>query len=675
MMRAAALAGCLALIVAGSAGPAAAQKPTNDDCLACHGDASLTQDINGKPVSLHVDPDKFKHSVHGGIFSCIDCHTDVKAAPHEITPAKLSCASCHSDEQAAYDRSLHHKPSSASGKATATCTDCHGSPHELLPSRDPKSRTNHANIALTCGTCHSQRFVMEASGRTAQAYVSYEQSVHGLAVANGVEKAAVCSDCHGVHEILSPADPKSPIFKFNVPATCGKCHGPVEKEFEQSIHGQSIARGNWQAPVCTDCHGIHSIKSHKDPSSPVSAQNLAQNACARCHEGVRLSKEFGFEGARVSTYLASYHGLASQRGSTVVANCASCHGVHNILPSSDPRSRVNPANLIKTCGQCHQGVTAKFVSAKVHVNAPLSGDVGSVVVRWVRQFYVCLIVLVIGAMLAHNFVIWRFKTIARHRKYGARTIIRMNRSQRIQHAILFSSFTILVFTGFALKFPDSGFKYLVLGMNEHLRGMVHRAAGVALMAAGFYHVIYLLFNRDGRLLLRNIFPLLQDARDAWGNLRFHLGLSARKPSFGRFTYAQKVEYWALVWGTVIMAATGIALWAKISIGNWFARWWLDIATAVHFYEAILASLAIVVWHFYEVFFDPDTYPMNWAWWDGQVPLDHYRVEHSLDLETAPEPGEAPPEETTNSTAASEEAASTRIDGPDTDVQPEKKNGS
>ena len=545
MMRAGAGIWSLLLVLLCVASAAAAQKPTNEDCLACHSDASLTHDVNGKPVSLYVDPVKFKNSMHGGMLSCVDCHTDVKTSPHETLPAKISCATCHREPQSAYDRSLHAQ--STQGKQpAATCTDCHGSPHELLPSSDPKSRTNHANIPATCGSCHSVKFVMEATGGTTQPFVSYQQSVHGQAVARGVERAAVCTDCHGAHDIMTAADPKSPIFKFNVPHTCGKCHGPVEREFQQSIHGQAIARGDWQAPICTDCHGIHSIKSHKDPDSQVSTQNLA---CAHCHEGVQLSQEFGFEGNRVTTYLASYHGLASRRGSTVVANCASCHGVHNILPSSDPRSSVNSANLVKTCGQCHRGVTEQFVAAKVHVNAPLSGDTGSIVVRWVRRFYVSLIVIVIAGMVTHNFIIWRFKAIASRRRHGGRTVTRMNRGQRIQHAVLFVSFTVLVFTGFALKFPDSWFKYLVLGMNENLRSIVHRIAGCVLIAAAFYHLVYLGFYRDGRRLLRDIRPAAGDVPEFWNNLRYHLGLTANRPPFGRFTYAEKVEYWALLWGT------------------------------------------------------------------------------------------------------------------------------
>ncbi len=614
-----------------TAGQKPLSKPTNADCLACHGDSTLVHVVNGKPASLYVNPDKFKDSIHGGMFACVDCHTDLKASPHESPPAKVLCATCHADEQAAYDRSFHAKAIKAGDGQAATCTDCHGSPHELLPASDPKSRVNHVNIPATCGTCHGQKFVMEASGHSAQPFLSYQESVHGRAVAAGSEKAAVCTDCHGSHEILSANDPKSSIFKFNVPATCAKCHEPVKQEFMQSIHGQAITRGDWQAPVCTDCHGIHSIKSHVDPNSSVSAQNLALITCARCHEGVRLSQEFGFEGRRSTTYLASYHGLASKLGSQIVANCASCHGVHNILPSSDPRSTINRANLVKTCGQCHPGVTEKFVLAKVHVDAPLSADIGSKAVRWIRKFYVSLIVLVIGGMLAHNLIIWRRKAILR-RQTEHRLVTRMSRNQRAQHILLFTTFIVLVLTGFALKFPDSWFAEL-LGMGETVRRITHRVAAVILIGSGLYHLFYIALSRDGRRLLRDFLPVPRDASDVWRTLAYYLGLGAEKPEYARFNYAEKAEYWALVWGLFVMAGTGVMLWAKVFFGNLLPRWWLDVATAIHFYEAVLATLAIVVWHFYQVFLDPDVYPMNWAWWDGKMAFEHYREEHALDTET------------------------------------------
>ena len=634
------LAGRVALVAAlllvvnvrlGAAADKSAPKPKNDDCLACHGDSTLTHEVNGKPVSLFVNPDKFKDSIHGSMFQCVGCHTDLKTSPHENAPAKVSCATCHADEQAAYDRSFHAKAIKAGDGQAATCVDCHGSPHELLAASDPKSKVNHANIPATCGSCHGQRFVMAASGHSAQLFVSYQESVHGKAIAAGSEKAAVCTDCHGTHEILAAADPKSSIFKFNVPTTCAKCHGPIELQFAQSIHGQAIARGDWQAPVCTDCHGIHSIKSHVDPSSPVNAQNVAAVTCARCHEGVRLSQEFGFEGRRATTYLASYHGLASKLGSQVVANCASCHGVHNILPSSDPRSTINRQNLVKTCGQCHPGVTEKFIAAKVHVDAPLSADTGSVAVRWIRKFYISMIVVVIGGMLLHNFVIWRRKTILR-RNFEHRVITRMSRSQRLQHITLLASFFVLVVTGFALKFPDSWFAGL-LGMSEKVRSVTHRVAAVVLIASGISHLFYVAFSRDGRRLFRDFLPVPKDASDVCRTMTYYLGFSSEKPEFARFTYAEKAEYWALVWGLIVMASTGIMLWAKVFFGNLLPRWWLDVATAIHLYEAVLATLAILVWHFYQVFFDPDVYPMNWAWWDGKMSVEHYREEHALDSPT------------------------------------------
>ena len=608
-------------------------KIKDSDCLTCHGDSTLTTDENGKQVSLFVDKDKLKHSFHGRLFGCVDCHTDVKSLAHDAPPKKITCTGCHEAAQQAWARSMHAKPLKAGVAAGATCVDCHGSAHAVLTPGDPASPVNHANIPTTCGRCHGQKFIATANGVSAQTFGSYQESVHGRAIENGSQKAAVCTDCHGAHDILAANEDHSPISKSNVPATCGKCHAEVTQTFMASIHGQGIARGNGMSPVCTDCHGIHSIRNIKDPNSPVAGQNLSQDTCARCHEGVRLSQEFGLPGNRVSTYLDSYHGLASQGGSVVVANCSSCHGVHNILPSSDPHSTINRANLGATCGQCHKGVTQKFTLTRVHLGDGVGKgrDIDSFAVRLVRMIYVPLIIIVIGAMFLHNVVIWRSKLAARRRAHPA-MMVRMTMNQRWQHIALFTSFIILVITGFALKFPESWFAH-VLGMGERLRGVIHRIAGVALIAAGIYHIFYVIKAREGRRLLRDIAPRPADGFDALKAMRYYLGLSKEKPEFGRFSYAEKAEYWALVWGTALMGLTGVMLWAKVWVGNLLARWWVDVATAVHYYEAILATLAIVVWHFYQVFFDPDVYPMNGAWLDGKMPVDYYKEEHGLDTDT------------------------------------------
>jgi cytochrome b subunit of formate dehydrogenase len=234
-------------------------------------------------------------------------------------------------------------------------------------------------------------------------------------------------------------------------------------------------------------------------------------------------------------------------------------------------------------------------------------------------------------MLLHNFIIWRRKAIERRRMEHT-LVTRMTRLQQVQHLVLLVSFIVLVLTGFALKYPDSWLASF-LSMGERVRSWTHRIAGVVLIGVGVYHLVYIALTRDGRKLVRDFLPVPKDATDVLQTFRYYLGVHPRKPEFARFTYAEKAEYWALVWGLVVMAATGIMLWAKVTIGNLLPRWWLDVATAIHFYEAVLASLAIVVWHFYQVFLDPDIYPMNWAWFDGKMSLEHYREEHALDGET------------------------------------------
>ncbi len=607
----------------------APKPPTNADCLACHtAEAGLTKDVGGHPVSLGVDEKKFGASIHGQMFQCVDCHKDVKTSPHETTPAKVSCSDCHAEAQKAFDSSLHSM-AAATGKLngrTPTCTSCHGNEHEILPAADENSKTNHKNVPATCAACHNQKFVMEEAGLSSTTVASYRESVHGKAVAGGNMNAAVCTDCHGSHAILGPGNLKSPIFKFNVPTTCAKCHENVKTEFMQSIHGKAIAMGNWQAPVCTDCHGIHSIKKHTDPKSSVSAANLAKTTCASCHESVRMSAEFGVESRRTTTYMQSYHGLASKLGSTVVANCASCHGVHNILPSSDPRSTISKANLVKTCGKCHPGANERFAQGKVHIDVPLSADTGSTIIRWVRRFYLPLILLTISGMLLHNFLIWRKKALALKAKQH-RPIVRLTRNQRIQHALLLSSFITLVITGFALAYPDS---WLGLVVGETFRRWAHRVAAVVMMAVGIYHVYYLAAKDEGRRAFRDMLPVLKDGLDIRDSMRFYLGFGGQKPAFARFTYAEKMEYWALVWGWLVMSVTGLMAWFKMDVGLFFPRWTVDVALAVHFYEAVLASLAIVVWHFYQVMGDPDVYPLNWAFWDGKMSEELYHDEHPLD---------------------------------------------
>ena len=122
----------------------------------------------------------------------------------------------------------------------------------ILPAGDPKSTINRANVAETCGRCHGDKSVMQGSGITNQPFLSYRESVHAQAVARGNTSAAVCTDCHNSHDIRAASDAQSTIFKVNIPSTCGKCHVGIEKVYDQSVHGQLLAKGDKRGPVCTD---------------------------------------------------------------------------------------------------------------------------------------------------------------------------------------------------------------------------------------------------------------------------------------------------------------------------------------------------------------------------------------------------------------------------------------
>jgi formate dehydrogenase gamma subunit len=205
----------------------------------------------------------------------------------------------------------------------------------------------------------------------------------------------------------------------------------------------------------------------------------------------------------------------------------------------------------------------------------------------------------------------------------------MNRPQRWQHGLLAASFIVLAVTGFALKYPDSWVGHL-LGSSEPFRRWTHRISGLVLLTVGAVHLIYILKSKEGRRLVADLLPVRQDLRDLHATLGYLFGWQAEKPKIGRFGYAEKLEYWAVIWGTLIMGVTGLMIWWKLDVTEFLPRWVVDVALTIHYYEAVLACLAIVVWHFYHVIFDPDVYPVNPACWDGRVSEPWQHEEHPLD---------------------------------------------
>jgi len=214
--------------------------------------------------------------------------------------------------------------------------------------------------------------------------------------------------------------------------------------------------------------------------------------------------------------------------------------------------------------------------------------------------------------------------------------IRMTLNERVQHFLLLSSFIILVITGFWLKYPEAWWvRWITILIGENAfnaRSLIHRIAAVAMVVTSVYHIIYLAASPRGRKLFMDFLPKRSDLSEFGNSMKYLFGNSAEKPRFGRFSYIEKMEYWAVVWGTVIMGATGFILWFKDYFFKYISNTGMEIATAIHFYEAILASLAILVWHFYFVFLNPDVYPVNKAWVKGYLTRHQMEHEHPQWLE-------------------------------------------
>ena len=173
----------------------------------------------------------------------------------------------------------------------------------------------------------------------------------------------------------------------------------------------------------------------------------------------------------------------------------------------------------------------------------------------------------------------------------------------------------LVITGFALRFSDAFWVHWLFGWEGGfpLRGIIHRAAAVVFVITVIWHVAYLT-TRRGHIFLRDIFPQQQDLSHFIQMMKYNLGLTSKRPAAGRFSYVEKAEYWALVWGSVVMIITGFFLWFDNIAVHWFPKGFLDIMLVIHYYEAWLAALAILVWHMYSTVFSPDVYPMNPSWY-------------------------------------------------------------
>ncbi len=582
-------------------------------CQTCH--PNTLAELDG---SVHEE------LFEAGMMNCLSCHRT-----HQVTDAKeiekFNCGECHDDVEQDYRDSAHRLARLHGDQVAATCADCHEG-HKILSPSDSLSTVHRMNIPNLCGECHSDKGIITSDFvRLPISLARYTDSVHGDGWKSG-SKAAVCNDCHGTHSLQSASNPNSSIYKMNLATTCGKCHVQEATEYNRSIHGRALAHGITDSPSCTDCHDEHLIYSVHDPRSGVNPQNQASETCAGCHEDPEMAARYGLPPEVIESYRDSYHGWAIKQEGKQVATCMDCHNTHDIRSLLDPTSSIHPNQVVATCARCHENSNAKFAASYVHILA--SGK--RMAHDWVRIIYIILIVGTLGFMILHNLLIF-YRSLLKHRKYTNQlpSVKRMTRNEVIQHAVLTISFVGLAITGFALRFPDAWWVQLMatFGLTEEVRRISHRLLAIILVVASVYHVYFMIFTARGRKLLWAILPVIQDAKDMFFNLAYYLGLRKERVVFGRFDYTQKVEYWALIWGTVIMSLTGFILWFPDIATIWLPSWVVRVCEVIHFYEAILAVAAIVVWHFFFEIVHPDKYPMSWTWITGKMPKEEWEHHH------------------------------------------------
>jgi predicted CXXCH cytochrome family protein len=378
----------LALFIAPS------QLCAQSECLACHGDKTM-QDSAGHSIS--VDGGKFSASVHGSL-QCNNCHADIKEYPHPDHIAKVDCKTCHADEASKLAGSVH------SESKEHPCTSCHGNAHEIFPKTDSRSAVYPLNVPKTCGQCHSDGAMATKKGLPS-VYPHYMDSIHGFALSKeGLLVAANCQSCHGSHGILSHKDPNSPTFKANIPKTCGACHAKINDEFQSGAHGHAVAAGNFKAPVCTDCHTAHAILQPTESAFRMQSTPI----CGSCHK------------EKLSTYHDTFHSQLGLLGGYVeTARCWDCHGAHDILPASDPRSAISKANLVTTCGKCHSSANVSFVQYQPHANS--RDRKLNPALYYIRLFMNLLLISVLTFFVIHT-ILWlirsRFDQVRRNSSNG-----------------------------------------------------------------------------------------------------------------------------------------------------------------------------------------------------------------------------------------------------------------
>jgi thiosulfate reductase cytochrome b subunit len=603
------------------------------DCLSCHERPGIKASDDGR--SLYVDATELAQSDHASR-ACSQCHSEVRPslvrACATITH-KVDCAACHAEVVQQYGKSIHGKLQAQGDPNAPTCRDCHGT-HGTKRHTDPTSPTFSRNVPQLCGGCHreGEKAAVRYKGTEHNIPRRYSESIHGKGlVQSGLLVTAMCTSCHTPHSMLPASDPNSSVNPRNLATTCGRCHYGVQRQFEQSIHSVKVSHSKKPLPVCDSCHTAHSIRR----TDSLGFELGIINTCGKCHPAVTKS------------YFDTYHGKVSRLGYGKTAKCYDCHGAHDILPPSDPRSHLSREHVVATCQKCHPGASRRFAGYLTHATHHDPAKY-----PWLFWTFWAMTGLLIGTFVVGGLhtLLWLPRAVQMRRQHRrdevaadpkALQYVRFSRLNRALHIAMIVSFMTLATTGLTLKFSYTAWASTlshILG-GFLVMGYIHRTAALLMVGIFVTHLIDLVRRKKReRLSWKRMLTgpdtmaaTFKDAKDAWQSIKWFLGLGPR-PHYGRWTYWEKFDYFAVFWGITVIGCTGLMLWFPEFFTHLLPGWFINVATIVHSDEALLAVGFIFTVHFFNTHLRPEKFPMDIVVFTGRMPVDELRRDKPAEYE-------------------------------------------
>jgi len=614
----------------------------NADCLVCHGEADLTMERDGESVSLFVDESVHASSSHGET-ACAQCHTQVTTSSEracETITSPVDCSICHAAQVEEYQGSRHGTLFAEGDEDAPSCQDCHEK-HATTAKVLPSSRTFPRNVPQLCADCHrvGESAALRIDSAAPDIVQSYTDSTHGKGLMeSGLVVTATCADCHGSHGERPPSDPLSSVHPDNVPGTCGQCHFGILEMFKTSVHWSGNTETDSELPTCESCHTSHTIG--RIDQEDFRFEMMSQ--CGGCHE------------SETETFFDTFHGKVSRLGSSTAAKCHDCHGTHGILPSSDPESTLGRDNVVETCAQCHPGSNRRFAGYLTHATHHDAEKYPFLF--WTFWGMTTLLVGTLTFALLHTLA-WLFRLWLSRDEWRAHKALskannkklyqRFTRYNRFLHLFMMLSFMTLALTGMALKFSYTGWAQGLAWMlgGFQTTGALHRLGAVVLIVVFIVHLAKVRSEklREGKTWWQvlsgpsSILFNFRDVKEAWQSIKWFLGLGPR-PRYGRYTYWEKFDYFAVLWGIIIIGGTGLVLWFPELFTRVLPGWSINVATIIHSDEALLAVGFIFTIHFFNTHFRPDKFPIDPVIFTGRTTVDELKYDKPREYEHLVESG-------------------------------------